>query len=214
MKKLITCFILALFLTACAGSKNNSKNEKGWESIFDGRTLNWWMASENPETFKVENGAIVVNGTRAHLYYVGPLRNHNFKDFEFKAQVMTTPGSNSGMYIHTEFQDTGWPSKGYEIQVNNTHTDWRKTGSIYAIEDQKKQLAQDNEWFTQHIIVKGKTITVKVNGKTAAEYTEPENVNRPKDMAGRLLAGGTVALQGHDPKSKVYFKDIMIKPLD
>ncbi|KAA5543555.1 3-keto-disaccharide hydrolase [Adhaeribacter rhizoryzae] len=214
MKKLITCFVLALFLAGCAGSKSGKNNDKGWVRIFDGRTLNWWMASENPETFKVEDGAIVVNGPRAHLYYVGPLQNHNFKDFEFKAQVMTTPGSNSGMYIHTEYQQTGWPSKGYEIQVNNTHTDWRKTGSVYAIEDVKKQLANDNEWFTQHIIVKGNKITVKVNDKIASEYTEPENVTRPKDMFGRILSSGTVALQGHDPKSKVYFKDIMIKPLD
>ena len=214
MKKLVTCFILALFLAGCASSNSGKNNDKGWVSIFDGRTLNWWMASENPETFKVEDGAIVVNGDRAHLFYVGPLKNHNFKDFEFKAQVMTTPGSNSGMYIHTEYQQTGWPAKGYEIQVNNSHSDWRRTASVYGIEDVKKQLVKDNEWYTQHIIVKGNKITEKVNNKTAVEYTEPENVTRSKDMFGRVLSSGTVALQGHDPKSKVYFKDIMIKPLD
>ncbi|GEO04045.1 glycosyl hydrolase [Adhaeribacter aerolatus] len=214
MRKLLSCLILALFLAACAGSKPNKINDKDWVSIFDGRTLNWWKVGENSSTFRVENGAIVVEGPRAHLFYDGPLRNHNFKDFEFKADVMTTPGSNSGMYIHTEYQQTGWPSKGYEIQVNNTHSDWRKTGSVYAIADVKEQLAQDNEWFTQHIIVQGKKITVKVNDKIAVEYTEPENVNRPNDMAGRLLSTGTVALQGHDPKSKVYYKNIMIKPLD
>jgi hypothetical protein len=214
MKKIVSCWILVLLLTACAGSKSGRDNDKGWVSIFDGRTLNWWMASENPETFKVEDGAIVVNGPRAHLYYVGPLQNHNFKNFEFKAKVMTTPGSNSGMYIHTEYQETGWPSKGYEIQVNNSHSDWRRTASVYGIEDVKKQLVKDNEWYIQHIIVKDKKITVKVNNKVAVEYTEPENVTRSKDNFGRILSSGTVALQGHDHKSKVYFKDIMIKPLD
>jgi hypothetical protein len=120
-------------------------------------------------------------------------------------QVMTTPGSNSGIFIHTAYQETGWPKQGYEIQVNNTHTDWRKTGSVYAVQDVKEAPAKDNEWFTEHIIVNGKTVTVKVNGKTINEYTEGEN--------GRL-SGGTVALQGHDPKSKVFYKDVMIKPLD
>lgn len=205
---------MVVLLTACAGSKSSKNNEEGWVRIFDGRSLQGWLASERPETFKVENGAIVVNGERAHLFYVGPFKDHNFKNFEFKADVMTTPGSNSGMYIHTEFQKTGWPNRGYEIQVNNSHSDWRRTGSVYAIEDVREQLAKDNEWYTQHIIVKEKKITVKVNDKIAAEYTEPENVSRPNDMAGRKLSSGTVALQGHDPKSKVYFKNIMIKPLD
>ena len=71
----------------------------------------------------------------------------------------------------------------------------------------------DNQWYTEHIIVQGKRIIIKVNDKTLVDYTEPDNVQRPSDMAGRLLSSGTVALQGHDPKSKVYFKDIMIKPL-
>ncbi|MDB5263537.1 MAG: glycosyl hydrolase, partial [Adhaeribacter sp.] len=188
---------MVVLLTACAGSKSSKNNEEGWVRIFDGRSLQGWLASERPETFKVENGAIVVNGERAHLFYVGPFKDHNFKNFEFKADVMTTPGSNSGMYIHTEFQKTGWPNRGYEIQVNNSHSDWRRTGSVYAIEDVREQLAKDNEWYTQHIIVKEKKITVKVNDKIAAEYTEPENVSRPNDMAGRKLSSGTVALQGH-----------------
>lgn len=176
----------------------------GWIKLFDGKTLTGWKVSENPSTFSVVDGAIVVFGNRAHLFYDGPVNNHNFKNFEFKAKVMTMPGANSGMFIHTEFQETGWPQKGYEIQVNNTHTDWRKTGSVYAIQDVKEAPAKDNEWFTQHIIVQGKKITIKVNDKVINEYTEGEN--------GKL-SSGTVALQGHDPKSKVLYKDIMIKPL-
>ena len=130
--------------------------------------------------------------------------DHNFKNFEFKAQVMTTPGSNSGIYIHTTYQEEGWPSTGYEIQVNNSHTDWRRTGSVYALQDVKEAPAKDNEWYTQHIIVQGNKITVKVNDKIINEYTE---TNPAK------VTTGTFALQGHDPKSKVFYKDIMVKPL-
>jgi hypothetical protein len=205
------CILLTL-LVSCSGSRQGNTNN-GWVSLFDGKTLDGWKASEDPSTFKVENGTIVVAGPRSHLFYVGNVNNHSFRNFEFKAQVMTTPGSNSGMYFHTEYQDTGWPSKGYEVQVNNTHTDWRKTGSLYAIQDVKEIPAKDNEWFTQHITVQGKKVTIRVNDKILVEYTEPNNLDRAKDMAGRSISSGTFALQGHDPESKVYFKDIMVKVL-
>jgi hypothetical protein len=203
MKRLIL-YSFAICTAFVLSSMNSTPSSDGWVKIFDGKTLNGWKVAENPATFSVVDGAIVAFGNRAHLFYDGPVNNHNFKNFEFKATVMTTPGSNSGIFIHTAYQETDWPKKGYEIQVNNTHTDWRKTGSVYAIQDVKEAPAKDDEWFTQHIIVQGKKITVKINDKVINEYTEGEN--------GRL-SSGTVALQGHDPKSKVLYKDIMIKPL-
>lgn len=199
----LKCTASVLLLITLTSLKQSIQTD-GWTTLFDGKSLEGWKASENPSTFTVADGSIVVFGDRAHLFYDGPLKNHNFKNFEFKAQVMTTPGSNSGIFIHTAYQDTGWPSIGYEIQVNTTHTDWRKTGSVYAIQDVKEVFVKDNEWFTQHIIVQGKKITVKVNGQTINEYTEGET--------GRL-SSGTFALQGHDPKSKVFYKDVMVKPL-
>jgi hypothetical protein len=198
---LSACLLLIIGLS----SLQLQTQKKGWIKLFDGKSLNGWQVGVNASTFKVENGAIVVNGPRAHLYYMGPVQNHNFKNFEYKASVMTTPGSNSGMYIHTQYQEDGWPEKGYEIQVNNSHTDWRRTGSVYGIQDVKEAPAKDNEWFTQLIIVNGNQITVKVNDKVINEYTVPAE--------GGKLSSGTFALQGHDPKSKVYYKDIMVKPL-
>lgn len=211
MKKAMQGIAWVLFLTITLSF--SAKQQKEWVSIFDGKSLDGWKASENPSTFSVEDGAIKVAGPRAHLFYQGPVENHNFKDFEFKAQVMTKPGANSGMYIHTEYQEEGWPSKGYEIQVNNSHTDWRRTGSLYAIDDVREVHVKDNEWYTEHIIVKGNRITVKINDKTVVDYTEPKNAERDNSMAGRKLSSGTVALQGHDPESVVYFKDIMVRPL-
>lgn len=214
MKKLMplcACTLLLLLLVV-PGLSTGAPAAK-WIKIFNGKNLDGWKVNENPDTFKVEDGAIVVNGPRSHLFYDGPVMNHNFKNFEWKADVMTTPGSNSGMYFHTEFQEKGWPAKGYEVQVNNSHTDPKRTGGLYAIKDVFEAPAKDNEWFTQHIIVEGKHVIIKVNGKTLTDYTEPDNPERPKDMAGRLISSGTVALQGHDPKSKVYYKNIMIKAL-
>ena len=188
--------------------------DDGWVSLFDGKTLNGWKASDAPGTFSVKDGRIVVHGPRSHLFYDGPVKNHDFTNFEWKAEVMTTPGSNSGMYFHTVFQETGWPRKGYEVQVNNSHTDPKRTGGLYGVQDNYEAPARDNEWFTQHIIVQGRRVIVKVNDKVLVDYTEPDNVQRPPDMAERKLASGTIALQGHDPKSIVYYRNIQVKPLD
>lgn len=212
MKKLITLCTITWFLISCS-ALSREKKAGGWISLFDGKSLNGWKASENPGTFKVENGSIVVAGPRAHLFYEGPVMNHDFKNFEFKARLMTKPGSNSGIYFHTAYQESGWPSKGYEVQVNNSHTDWRRTGSLYSIQDVKEVSVKDNEWYTEYIRVEGKKVTIKINDKTVVEYTEPENPERSKDMAGRLISHGTFALQGHDPKSVVLYKEVMVRPL-
>jgi len=210
-RKLILMLVCVfIFLAGCQPAEKMSVKEEGWESLFDGKTLNGWKASENKNTFSVRDGMIVAAGSRSHLFYVGPIQNANFKNFELKAEVMTKPGSNSGIYFHTEYQETGWPSKGYEAQVNNTHTDWRKTGSLYAVKDVNESPTKDNEWFTEHIIVRDKRIIIKVNGKTMVDWTEPEDFAL-EGQPGRKLSSGTFTLQGHDPKSVVYFKNIMVK---
>jgi len=192
---------------------NNTTYKKGWQSLFDGKSLASWKVGDNAASFRIEDGMIVANGEVAHLFYNGDINNHVFKNFEFKAQVMTTAESNSGIYFHTDFQQGGWPAKGYEAQVNNSHTDWRRTGSLYGIQDVKEVLVKDNEWYTEHIIVKGKHIIIKINSTTVVDYTEPDTVERSAGEALRKLSTGTFALQAHDPISKVYFKDLMVKVL-
>ncbi len=56
-------------------------------------------------------------------------------------------------------------------------------------------------------------VAVKINGKVAADWTQPDDWQPPKNMPGRCIAEGTFCLQGHDPKSTTYYKGIMVKPL-
>lgn len=205
MKRLLSVVFLAVVVLACSSSK---PVQSKWITLFDGKSLSGWKVGENAETFSVDSGMIRVHGKRAHLFYDGDVNNHEFTNFHFKAEVMTTPGSNSGIYFHTRYQETGWPSVGFEVQVNNSHTDWRRTGSLYAINDVRETYVKDNEWYTEEIIVQGKSVTVKLNGKTVMEFTEPAN-----PTGSRFLSKGTFALQGHDPNSRVYYRNIVVMPL-
>jgi hypothetical protein len=211
MKKIISFCLIAFCIFSFSSFTKDNKD--GWVSLFDGKTINDWKVGDNASTFSVDSGMIIVHGNTAHLFYNGDVNNHHFKNFEFKADVKTKPGANSGIYIHTEYQQGGWPEKGYEVQVNNSHTDWKRTGSLYNIVNVIETYVKDDEWFTEYIKVEGKRVIIKLNDIVVVDYTEPEHPKRSDDEAKRILSSGTFALQGHDPKSIVYFKNIFVKPL-
>lgn len=188
--------------------------EDGWVSLFNGKDLEGWEVAENPETFSVQDGKIVIVGDRAHAFYKGDVADANFKNFEWKCEIMTKPNANAGMYFHTKFQESGWPSVGYEAQINCTHVDPIKTGSLYGVENVDKANHEDGQWFTQHLTVKGKRIIIKVNDEVQVDYTEPENAERKEGFEGRLLSSGTFALQGHDPGSEVHIRKVLVKVLE
>lgn len=207
---LLAALSTSMLLFAATVSPAQEKGEDEWIELFNGKDLTGWKIAENADSVRVEDGKLVVHGPRAHAYYVGEDGKADFQDFHFRAQVMTTPGSNSGIYFHTRYQEQGWPNRGYEAQVNNTHGDPKKTGGLYSVQDNYDQVAKDNEWFDFEILVKGKRILVKIDGETVADYTEPDGLNRPE----RQLSHGTFALQAHDPDSKVYFRKLKVKPLE
>jgi hypothetical protein len=188
--------------------------DDGWVSLFNGKDLTGWKVEENPATFSVQDGAIVAQGPRSHLFYDGDVQRHAFTDFELKVDVMTLPRANGGIYILTEFQASGWPEKGFEVQVNNSYPgDPRRTGSLYEILDVPEVLVKDNVWFTEHILVKGSTIVVRVNDQEVVRWTQPAGWAGTSNTAGRRIAPGTIALQGHDAGSTTRYKNILIKPL-
>jgi len=209
MERTVASFLTTLFAMAASCWAQAEIGDQAWISLFDGKTLAGWKASENKDSFSLRDGMIVAHGPRSHLFYVGPAADANFKDFELKVDIKTSPGSNGGVYFHTEYAEKGWPEKGFEVQVNNSyHQDPRKTGSLYGIVDVAESPAKDGVWFTEHIIVQGKHVSIEVDGKKVVDWTQLEG-----QAAGRSLSAGTFALQGHDPNSTVCYKNIFVKPL-
>ena len=211
-------FLLPLFALGLLVAAHAAEKSSAWTSMFNGKDLTGWKSNdENPGVFTVTPaGELKVSGGRAHLFY-GADGMAAFKNFEFKAKVKTTKGSNSGIYIHTMFEPKGWPTKGYECQVNSTHTDKKKTGGLYAVKDVMDVApSTDDVWFDYAIKVDGKHIVIQIDGKTTVDWNEPadwEPSKTLKNMDGRKLSAGTIALQGHDPKSTTYYKDLSIRAL-
>ena len=219
MKPILILSLLAVLsgarLSAAAGHNTLSAAEKsaGWQLLFDGKSLNGWKSSENQGTFSVQDGELVVFGKRSHLFYTGPVNGANFRNFELSLEIKTFPKANSGVYIHTAYQETGWPDKGYEVQVNNTHKDVKKGAGLYAIKDNAEAPAKDGEWYTMVVRVEGKRIQTFVNGKQIIDFTEPTPAAPPANMKGRMLSSGTFAIQGHDPESRVVYRNIKVRAL-
>lgn len=212
-RHLLTIFFLVISMPLALPAETSSD---AWVTMFNGQDLSGWRANpENPDSFHVENGTLVVDGPRCHLFWVGDpenAENEQLTDFHWHAKVKTMPKANGGLYFHTQYEDSGWPSAGYECQVNQTHKDRKKTGGLYAVADVlDTSPVKDGEWYDYDIIVEGKHIVLKINGEITTDWTEPDDWQPPKNMAGRKLSQGTFAIQAHDPESVVFYKDIRFK---
>lgn len=186
--------------------------EEGFVQLFDGKSFDGWKINESPESWSIVDGAFVAKGNRSHLFYVGD--DKPFVNFELRVDCMTEKNSNGGIYFHTKFQKEGWPKYGFEAQVNNSYnSDPQKTGSLYAVVKVLDKNVDDNVWYTETIIVKGKNVKIKINDKVVVDYDEPADKKAGEDFT-RKIDQGTFALQAHDPGSRVHFKNIRVKRLD
>ena len=195
MKRLRTAF--ALVALGLLSATVYAAGDDGWINMFDGKTLDGWKANEHPESWSARDGTIVGDGDESHLFWM----TRKCHDCEFKADVKISDGGNSGMYFRTAF-GPGFP-KGYEVQVNSTHKDPVRTGSLYGFVKIYDQLVPPDTWFNQHVIARGNHIIIEVNEKKVVDFVDDKNT----------FTDGYLALQQHNKGSIVTFKNLMMKPL-
>ncbi len=193
--KLVQGLVLLGF--ALVSTSGLSAQENGWISMFDGKSLNGWKANENPESWSAKDGTIVGDGERSHLFWM----ERQCTNCEFKADVKISDGGNSGMLFRAAF-GPGFP-KGYEAQVNSTHKDPVRTGSLYGFVKIYEELVPPDTWFNQHIIAQGNHIVIEVNDKKVVDFVDEKNT----------YTSGYLVLQQHNKGSIVTFKNLMMKPL-
>lgn len=201
MRKLMMIFGGVLLLAAClclaAFQIETQPGKDGWISMFDGKTLDGWKASENPESWKVVDGMIVGDGPISHLFWMV----QECQNCEFRAEVKLNHAGNSGMFFRTAF-GPGFP-KGYEAQVENTSSDRQRTGTLYNLARVTAQLIQDDTWWTEHVIANGNHIIITVNDKVVVDFIDAKNT----------YTKGYLALQQHNAGSVVQYRNLMMRPL-
>ena len=180
--------------------------EGTWVSLFDGKSLEGWTALElgkvkGGSKWEVKDGLIEGSGTQSMLF--SP--RGDYKNFRFRAELKINDGGNSGMYIRTPKEATF--SKGYEIQVNSTHKDPVKTGSVYTYVLIYKQLVPPDTFFTQEIeaidvMYRGKMVTkikITVNGEVLYEFQDHD---RSWTVGALRLPAARPRQPGDDPQGR------------
>ena len=212
---------VALLVPVCALAQDPND---GWVKIFNGKDLEGWKANSDVGQFYVNDaGEIAAKGGRSHLFYMEELQ-----EFELLIDVYINDKGNSGVYVLSPWIDEEWPTGGFEVQVNATHTDPVKTGSLYDIIKIFESPTPPDEWFTMHLTVKGNSLTVEINGKILYTYVDPtarfarnpnpqrNNQNQaqnPQRNFKYIGQKGHIALQQHDPGTLPRFKNIYLKKL-
>lgn len=210
--------VLQLMSVNCAGAE--------WVRLFDGKSLDGWKADQHPENFSVVDGVLKAHGHQgmSHLFFVGESSRSGsigyvrFKNFELELEARAEPSSNSGIFFHTdwELRKRKYLNRGYELQLNSTKKEKKKTGSLYGIINRSSSPVDETKWFQVRLKVDGQRIEAWLDDEHVLDYTEPKNPKRQASREKRLLSpnGGAIALQAHDPGSVFFFRNIRIRELE
>src|SRR4029078_11374217 len=147
-------------------------------------------------------------------FYSGYVTNNSFTNVDVRLDVLARYRSNGGVYVMTEFQPQGFPSKGFEIQVKDSHGYRIRTASLYHVVDLSNIPGKDDEWIPMAIKGQGNTITITVKGEEVVRWTQPAGWESNYDTASSKIAPGTIAFQSHDTYSVTAYSNIRIKLLN
>jgi hypothetical protein len=197
---------LGLLGAVQAGGEKKNADEK-WVQLFNGKDLTGWKTHPDDKAkWEVKDGNIVGTGPAGHLFS----ERGDYENFRLKFEVKINDKGNSGQYFRATFAKAFPP--GYEAQINSTHGDKVRTGSLYAdfrdkfsAEEKKKmlvfdQLVKPDTWFTQEVIADGNHIIIKVDGKTTVDFVDEKNRHTK----------GHFAIQQHDPVGVVTVRKVEV----
>jgi hypothetical protein len=195
------------------------QRQDGWVNILDAKSFkDWKVAPESPASRVEESATVkkVVAGDSLHdgrwTFQDGVLHGEggvshifsprgDYENFAYRAEIKISDKGNSGQYFRTTFGN-GFPN-GYEAQVNSTHRDPVRTGSLYGFVKELDMLVPPNTWFTQEVTAVGNHIVIKVNGKTTVDYVDTKNTHTK----------GHFAFQQHNLGSEVWIRNVQVKEL-
>jgi len=219
MTKRVTRYGWAAVVMVLCAAAAPAQAQNGWVTILDAKSFkDWKVAPESPKSrveesatekkviagdslhdgrWTFENGVLHGEGGVSHIF--SP--RGDYENFVERAEIKIKDKGNSGQYFRTAFGN-GFPN-GYEAQVNSTHTDPVRTGSLYGFVKVLDQLVPPDTWFTQEVTAVGNHIVIKVNGKTTVDYVDTKNTHTK----------GHFAFQQHNLGSEVWIRNVQVKEL-
>jgi hypothetical protein len=235
MKPCLFLVYCAIFFTVlgCRTSQLLRTSEKGFTSIFDGKTLNGWAGDST--YWRVENGCMVGEIVPATI-----VKRNSFiiwqggvtTNFELKVDYKISVAGNSGInYRSVELKDMPFAMKGYQADIDGankyTGQNYEERGRTFlALRGQKVVLEGNKkpivtgiiantdslkaiikpEWNEYHLIVQGNHLQHYLNGVLMSDVIDKDTLNR------RMT--GLLGVQVHvGPPMKVEYKNFRIKKL-
>jgi hypothetical protein len=194
--------IMGIRMSANNMSSASNNNDTNFTSIFDGKTLNGWKMAGDGRFVIVESDSALQSDKGGGLLWHS---ENKYKNFILKLEwKVSDEGDNSGVFVR--FPDPNDNQniavrEGYEVQIDDKAGDpIHQTGAIYDFAAPSKVVSKPpGQWNTMEIQVVNQSYTVIINGQKVTEFT------------GSRLTEGYIGLQAHDDKSKVSFRNIMIK---
>lgn len=167
----------------------------GWISLFDGQSLFGWEAGSEAN-WQVQDGIIQVSEGEKGLLCT----TTEFTNYVLRLEFRFSPGTNSGIFLHTPLRPTDPTKDCYELNIAERTVSPYSTGSF--VNRQKTELdAAPDTWHEFEVTLDGSRAQVKLNGQPALDYTD----------AAPLLRG-RIGLQLN--QGKVEFRKVRCKPLN
>jgi len=172
----------------------------GWVSLFDGKTLDGWVARDGPDSkWRVEDGLLTAGPESPRGYLV---TTREFDNFDLHVEWWVNEGANSGVFLRVPKPDVPLDQKtGVEVNISDTHKTW-PTGSINEVAKVGVALETINTWNTYDITANGPHIVVKLNGVTTVDAQDPRHTHGPVGVQYCCRSGHVVK-----------FRNIRIRPI-
>jgi len=166
----------------------------GWILLFDGETMFGWRPAHKAD-WKVVDGALTATEGEQGLLHT----TSQWGNYVLKLDVRSAAGGNSGIFLRTSPKPSEVNGRCYEINIADAGTNDWPTGSI--VHRKLCEGQHDSEdWQAFELTADGPRFTVKIDGETLLEYTDPKPLGR-----------GFIGLQFR--KGKIEFRNIKLKPL-
>ncbi len=207
----LSLFLLAPVFSLVVSILNAQETKPAaWVALFDGKTMDGWekgweKTGTEESKWEVKDGALTGSGIQSMLVYT----KKAYKNFRVRAEIKINDGGNSGLYFRATRAPTF--SDGYEAQIDSTHKDPIRTGSIYGMCHVYQPLVKPDTWFRYEIQVQDDVwrkkpvtkIKVTIDGSELYEYQD----------FNQTFKEGYFAFQQHDPGSTVNIRKVEVMEL-